>query len=421
MPFRTSISNSSFYSNKKKISNNSLDGSTGIVVYVHLDDSEATGITLIDDLVDKVSDKEMVIGHCKIASRTDSTHDLENIPEYPPANPDEGIPLIGEVVQLVKIGSTLFYKRIPSIDINTGNSEENALLEGTPKEEKPGNQASSYSESSQTGIANNTTNTDNSVRETKFGEYFEPTQINPLRLYEGDKLIQSRFGQSIRFSGYNNEDNLFAPTIIIRNRQSDKSIEDLKEFEPTEEDIINDGSSIVLASGEYEIPFAPGNEEVTLETDDNVVYYEPPELKGTDQILMNSGRIVLSAKDSEMIFFSKGNYSFISDGKLTIDNGLDGAQMDFNGEVRMTTNDNPIYLLGQGEEGKIYLNIENENEPVVRGQTLVKLLGELIDAINQQIYKTPSGPTAVGPTNSGTFKNIKSELETILSTTNFTE
>ena len=137
---RKAISNSSFFSNKKKVSNNALEGSTGVVVYVHLDDSEATGISLIDDLIDIVSDKEMVIGHAKVASRTDSTHDLTNIPEYAPANPDEGVPLIGEVVQLVKIGSTLFYKRIPSIDINAGNSEENALLEGTPKEEQPGSQ-----------------------------------------------------------------------------------------------------------------------------------------------------------------------------------------------------------------------------------------------------------------------------------------
>jgi len=371
MPFRTSISNSSFYSNKKKTSNTALDGSTGIVVYVHLDDSEATGISLIDDLVDKVSDKEMVIGHAKVASRTDSTHDLTNIPEYPPANPDEGIPLIGEIVQLVKIGSTLFYKRIPSIDINAGNSEENALLEGTPKEEKPGSQASSYRESSQTGIANNTTNTDNSVRETKLGEYFEPTQINPLRLYEGDKLIQSRFGQSIRFSGYNNEDNLFAPTIIIRNRQSDKSIEDLKEFEPTEEDIVNDGSSIVLASGEYEIPFAPGNDEVTLETDDNVVYYEPPELKGTDQILMNSGRIVLNSKENDVILSSERDSIFGSNRNVIADAGSN------------------IYL--NPAVGKIFLGTISGDNSVAKYEELKVVLEDILNMI-RTLSNTPASP-----------------------------
>ena len=421
MSSRVAISNSSFNANKKPTVNSSLVNSTGVVVFVHLDDSEAKTITLPSDLVDIVSDKEMVIGHCKIASRTDSTHDLENIPEYPPANPDEGIPLIGEVVQLVKIGATLFYKRIPSTDINSGNAVDNALLQGTPKEEQSTSQGKSYNETSQTGIANNSSNTDNSVRETKIGEYFEPTQVNPLKFYEGDKIIQSRFGQSIRFSGHNNEENKLAPTIIIRNRQNDKSIEDLKEFEPTEEDVVNDGSSIVLSSGEYKLPFLPGNDEVVLETNDNVVYYEPPELKGTDQILINSGRIILSSKDSEMIFFSKGDYSFISDGKLTIDNGLDGAEMDFNGEVRITTNDNPVFILGEGEEGKIFLNTEETKEPIARGQTLIDLLAELIDTINKQIFSTPAGPTAIGPNNKGDFKNIKNKLDTILSSTNFTE
>ena len=35
-----------------------------------------------------------------------------------------------------------------------------------------------------------------------------------------------------------------------------------------------------------------------------------------------------------MIFFSKGNYGFVSDGKFSIDNGNDGASMNFNGDVR---------------------------------------------------------------------------------------
>ena len=49
-------------------------------------------------------------------------------------------------------------------------------------------------------------------------------KIHKLKLYEGDTILESRFGdQSIRFSGYNNDDNTFSPTIIIRNRESDPS------------------------------------------------------------------------------------------------------------------------------------------------------------------------------------------------------
>jgi hypothetical protein len=414
------ISNSTFYSNKPNKLNN-VGAITGKVVYVHLDNSKSAPMNLPSELSDKVEANEPVIGYCKIVlTGKDTSYNVKTVNSYPPANPDEGIPLVNEIVQLIEIGGTLHYKRIPDIDINAGSAYENALLEGNPSEEKSSNQASSYSETSATGIANNS-NSEDGDREQTIGEYFTKQQINPLRLYEGDKLIQSRFGQSIRFSGYNNENNEFSPTIILRNRQSDKSVEDLKEYEVTEEDIVNDGSTIVLASGQYEIPFSPGNEEVTLETDDNVRYYEAPELKGTDQILMNSGRIVLSSKDSEMIFFSKGNYSFISDGKLTIDNGFDGAEMDFNGEVRITTNDNPTYILGEGSKGKIYLNTETEDEPIVKGATLLKLMEELIDAINAQVFSTPSGPTKVGPNNAGDFKTIKSKLDTFLSKVNFTD
>ena len=149
-------------------------------------------------------------------------------------------------------------------------------------------------------------------------------------------------------------------------------------------------------------------------------YEAPEELKGTDQILINSGRIVLSSKDSEMIFFSKGNVSIISDGKFTLDNGNDGAFIDLNGEYRTTTNDNNMIFLGG--TGKIFLNVdEDEKEPLVRGETLKGLLEELIDAINQQIFQTPAGPTAPGPTNAPTFNQIKSKLDTMLSTLNYTE
>lgn len=413
---RTSKSNSSYQSNKTaKLG--SGEKQVGTVVFVYLDDTEAETLTLPSDISDKVSDKELLVGHAKIALKRDATYNVENIPSYPPYNPDEGVPLIGETVEMITVGGKLYYKRIPNMNINQGNAREDAQLIGYPDEDT-GDTTSDYSTTSQTGTTNSQGEDE---RSTKLGEYFEPTQINPLRLYEGDKLIQSRFGQSLRFSGYNNVDNTYAPTIILRNRQSDKSVSDLKEFEITEEDIVNDGSTIVLASGDYEIPFVPGNDEVQLETDDNLVYYEPPELKGTDQILMNSGRIVLSSKDSEMIFFSKGNYSFISDGKLTIDNGFDGAQMDFNGEVRITTNQNPVYILGDGTDGKIFLNTEEETEPIVRGDTLQGLLEELIDLINKQVFSTPSGPTKIGPNNSADFSSLRSRLETLKSTTNFTE
>ena len=56
---------------------------------------------------------------------------------------------------------------------------------------------------------------------------------------------------------------------------------------------------------------------------------------------------------------------------------------------------------------------------MVLGGELVKILGDLIDAIAKQIYLTPSGPSKVGPENVAQFNAIKSKLNTILSAKNF--
>ena len=79
-----------------------------------------------------------------------------------------------------------------------------------------------------------------------FGDNFEPQNenIHPLKLFEGDTLMQSRFGQSIRLSGYNNSEQKLHPSIIIRNRENDLSQTNLELAEQTEEDVNRDGSII---------------------------------------------------------------------------------------------------------------------------------------------------------------------------------
>ena len=325
------------------------------------------------------------------------------------------LPVIGETVEILSLtNGQKAYRRITNSQVNSGNVTDGIDKLLSPENEKPADGgAGDYSTSSQTGTPNSSGGDDEALE----NEYFKTTQINHLNFYEGDKILQSRFGQSIRFSGYNNIDNVLAPTIVIRNRQGNKSLEELKDGTPLYENIVDDGSTIVLSSGEHLLEFTPGQIDTPLET--TPIYAEEPELKGTDQVLINSGRIILSSKDSEMLFYSKGNYSFISDGKLTIDNGLDGAEIDLNGEYRTTTNDNNMYFLGGS--GEIYLNTESSAEPLSRGQTLIDILAELCDAINAQIFSTPCGPTMMGPNNRGDFNKIKSKLDTILSTLNYTE
>jgi hypothetical protein len=407
MSERIAKSNASHNTNK-----NSGGGGigTGVVLDVILDDTNPRVETY--DFSEVEQKNTSIVGGAAIRKVSDPSASKVGVKVYKPFSSDEGIPLIGETVELIQLGGKLHYKRIASPNINTGNAVEDVDIKIVKPTQKPGSPAAEYSTVSATGTPSGGSGSDD--RKTKIGEYFTPKQINPLKLYEGDKIVQSRFGQSLRFSGYNNQDKTYAPTIILRNRQNDESLSKLKKGSLTEEDINKDGTIIAITSGDYKLDF-----QSALETKPSKFSKYPSELKGYDQVLVNSERIILSAKTQEMIFFSKGNYGFISDGKMSIDNGKDGADLDFNGDVRITTNDNSTYILGG--KGNIFLNTESDAEPLVRGETLKGLLEELIDAINKQVYKTPAGPTAVGPENKSTFNDIKGRLDTFLSTLNYTE
>jgi hypothetical protein len=242
--------------------------------------------------------------------------------------------------------------------------------------------------------------------------------LHKLKLYEGDTTIESRFGQSIRFSGYNNPDNSFSPTITIRNIENSISLKE-DNTKSTEEDVNRDGSVIVFGSNEYQLPFQPGTVSDSgtsdFETKPSAFKSYPSDLKG-NQILINSDRLIFSAKTSEMIFYSKKNYGFISDGTLSIDNKL-GIEVSVGDNINVLTNDKDINL--NTNNGKV--NIGNVDlESLVRGETLLGLMEELIDAIVAQIYLTPSGPSATGPTNIADFNSIKSRLKEFLSTLNKT-
>lgn len=368
------------------------------------------------------------IGTARVRKVNDFSVNAKQLSFYQALIPDEGVPLIGETVQLVKVGGTEFYKRIPDVNLNVGNARVNAEKKLNEKTEESKGNSGTYSEVSQTSTATS----DTQERDKGLGEYFTGENIHKLRLYEGDRILQSRFGQSIRFSGYNNTDNEFSPTIIIRNRENDESRNDLKKNDITEEELNKDGSIIAMVSDKYKMPFQPGlvsdggssNFKTTP-----IIHELPEEYVGNDQILINSERIILSAKSQEMLFFSKGDYGFISDGTFKIDNGLGGADLDFGDDINITLDRNNSNFYVFANNGNIWLNTDDsgnsggtgQKEPLARGETLVTLLSQLIDAITQQIFATPAGPTAAGPLNVAQFKAIQAQLDKIKSTKNFTE
>jgi hypothetical protein len=327
------------------------------------------------------------------------------------------LPTKNEVVNLsTGAGGALYYERIGKTNNPNYSSGDSTLKVNKAKDAAGVNQSAGYSKVASTGIARSNAESEDS---NGYGKYFKADDtLHKLKLYEGDTLIESRFGQSIRFSGYNNPDNSFSPTITIRNIENAISAKEDK-TKSTEEDVNRDGSVIVFGSNTYQLPFQPGTVSDSgtsdFETKPSAFQSYPSDLKG-NQILINSDRLIFSAKTAEMIFYPKKNYGFISDGALSIDNKL-GIEVSVGDNINILTNDKDINL--NTNNGKV--NIGNVDlESLVRGETLLGLMEELIDAIVAQIYLTPSGPSATGPTNIADFNAIKSRLKEFLSTLNKT-
>lgn len=357
-----------------------------------------------------------LIGAIQFRYADQSATDDDNLPiAYPYDKNFRNIPVRNETVEVMSSDTgQLFYRRIGlELSPNVNANENYISTYHKPTEVKT---SSDYGKTSSTGITKNNSST--STKFNGYGDYFKPQTVHKLKLYEGDSIFESRFGQSLRFSGYNNADAKFYPTIILRNGENATSIKK-KATEVTEEDINRDGSIIMMSSDKYKMPFQPGtiDDGGTTDFDTKPTSFKdyPSELEG-NQLLLSSGRVIISSKNAEMMFYAKKNYGFISDGQLSIDNKL-GIEVNVGDDINIVTNDRDINLTTN--KGKV--NIGSTNlEPLVKGDKWKEIMDELIDAITQQVFLTPAGPSATGPVNLPKFNEIKAKLKTALSDLNTT-
>jgi hypothetical protein len=248
------------------------------------------------------------------------------------------------------------------------------------------------------------------------GRYFWVNKnIRSIRKYEGDLTIESRFGQSIRFSAYDDNRNndksdsslqgYFSeienpytktvtgggnPMIIIRNRQRPilKEGEQYKSHEKLppsigtaaeknaggyiSEDINNDGSTIAITSGMtitkwatscYKQMWGEKKEEQTGYSPTGCSKFEFPVLN-KDQIVINSDRIVISSRLGETFQYSKKRFGIVTDSEYTVD---------AHDQLILTTNQKAVI-----NAPAIYLGEYNvTDEPVLLGQTTINWLYEL--------------------------------------------
>jgi len=183
---------------------------------------------------------------------------IDNPETLPSAKPlfsyQKYLPLINEIVLLIEVTIDKDNKSkeklklfLPNINI-WNNPHHNAM----PLTEyyKKGNNG--YKETQDGSVK---TSQDNSLN-ISFGEYFQEKDfIKPLRPFEGDNILEGRFGNNIRLGSTSKPLNPWSqngknsdPIIIIRNGQYNNINDDT--FNPNIEDINNDDSSIYLTSNQ---------------------------------------------------------------------------------------------------------------------------------------------------------------------------
>lgn len=152
------------------------------------------------------------------------------------------------------------------------------------------------------------------------GTFVEETNIHPILPFAGDTIVEGRFGNSIRLGNTSKTDSEYAndwsnsgkdnsPISIIRNGQPADSSE--LGWLPITENINKDLSSIYLTSTQ-QIPLELDNE--LYEAFDESPISTPEYLE--NQIILNSGRLVLNSKTDSVLISSNKQIAITSIGTI---------------------------------------------------------------------------------------------------------
>ena len=289
------------------------------------------------------------------------------------------VPLINETVAIVEYFGNFYYTRKINL---TGEINTSAQFTLEPYYGVSGESVREFGSADEFKGVTSTINV-SPQGSGKLGKIFKfNPNIRSLRRYEGDTIIESRFGSSIRFGGYgsDNSTNEAAagyesyhigtgnPSLLIRNRQSDiDSKNGITNYPKTyvTESINNDGSSIHLTSGKIESEFKPTCKKVMLQSGlveeqsnfspEGFTTFKYPKLDG-DQIIINSDRLIFQSRGQEFFQYAKKRFSIVTDDEYTLD---------AHKQIVLTTNgpttiNSPIIFLGEANQA---------NEPALLGRT----------------------------------------------------
>lgn len=337
------------------------------------------------------------------------------IPNVLPLFPNyKNYPLVNEVVMVVALANSDFQNNFNRLTyyyinpINLWNSQETNPLPLPSQNVKSASQNKGYLET-EAGNPNKPDSQENTT--FKPGTYFtEKGTVNPLYAFEGDTIIEGRFGNSLRLgntvpnniASLNNNwsvtGSLGDPITIISNGLHSES----PSFNSITEDVNTDKSSIYLTSTQ-QLPIEVSSQNDYLSY--NTAPTAPSQYNG-NQVVLNSGRL---------LFNSTQDHILLSSAKSINLNTVESVNID---AATQTVIQTPELYLGGIETA----------QPVVLGNDLVDLLGKVLTdleyltgALQNQLGVPVGSP--IGPTNlvaqaiNDKIGGYKAELSNILSNT----
>jgi hypothetical protein len=326
------------------------------------------------------------------------SNDIKSFPYARPLYSNiKNYPLINELVYVFEfpstaIGTNTAFKQVYYINIIAlwNHPHHNAYPDNPSA--LPPSQNKDYK---QTSLGSVRRVTDNSTEINLGSTFKERSNIHPLLPFEGDFIIEGRWGNSIRIgSTVKNRPNEWSvtgnngdPIVIIRNGQGKQNNQG---WVPIVESINNDDASIYLGSTQQIPLYASSvsyNSYSSLPTAIN-------QYNGK-QIIINSNRIVFNAS---------GDHILLSSAKSINLNALNSVNIDTKSTIIQSDD--------------IKLGGKNATEAILKGDTTIQLLSELVTQLTNlslalQTVTTPSGP-AVAPaaTQLATYLNtLKFDLE----------
>ena len=190
----------------------------------------------------------------------------------------------------------------------------------------------------------------------------EQSSIAPLQPLPGDHILQGRLGNSIRLSGglstkspWTDDSNKNAPITIIRNGQKESE----QGYGNILEDINEDSTSIYLTSN-HSLPLNLANNKRDSYND---IPDTPSNYQGS-QLLINSNRLTLNAKESDILLSSATSI------------GLNSNTVNIDSNEYMCIDSDKIYL-----GVKARTNQGANKQPAVLGHRMEAFMQDILDQL----------------------------------------